>query len=262
MDDEDDDEHDGYGDHDQSEAESLRGGDRAEPKHEQGDHDDGEDAAQVIHRILRLLHVRRHHPQDEDQCDDRWDDSDEEDRSPPEVLEERSGDDRADHRAATAHTGPQCDRLDACGARAPQGRDQCQGRGVGHTGGDASEDAPEDEDVRIGCPGGNETRGDGEQHAEAEHQFAAVAISEGSEVEDAHRQSQGAADGNEVELRLTGAEGTADIREGDVGDSEIDVGHERPEDEGTQDEPSPRWGTRGYRWSRHARPSRVEQPRQ
>ena len=71
---------------------------------------------------------------------------------------------------------------------------------------------------------------------EQQHHLAPVAVAERAEVEDRGRQPERVADGDQVERRLAGAEGLADVGQGDVGDRQVEVGDRRDEDQRREDE--------------------------
>ena len=57
-------------------------------EHERGDEHDRQDAAEVVDRVGRLVHVAGHEPKRHHERDDRQRQRDEEHRAPPEVLEQ------------------------------------------------------------------------------------------------------------------------------------------------------------------------------
>jgi len=63
-----------------------------------------------------------------------------------------------------------------------------------------------------------------------------VGVAEGAEVEDRGGEPERVADGDEVEAGLAGVEGLADVRQGDVGDGEVEVGDRGDGDQRREDE--------------------------
>ena len=175
--------------------------------------------------------MRRDVDEDEDEGQHGRRNGDEEDRAPPERLQKGTGDDRADNRATAAQARPQRDSAHACLTRSPQCRDQRERGRVGETRGHAREDPPSDEDVDRRSPSRDSARRQRERHAEEEHELAAIAVTERPEVEHRHRQAQGAADRDEVDLSLASIEGLADIGEGDIRHAQIEIGDDRREDQ-------------------------------
>ena len=132
----------------------------------------------------------------------------------------------ADHRAIErVRAGP-----------GPQGGDQREGRRVGHAGGHAAEDPGDDQDLDRRGERREEAGRDRQQHAEDEHQLAAVAVAEGAEPEDRRRQPERVADRHQVERGLRRVERLADGGQGDVRDRQVQVGDGRDQDQREQDE--------------------------
>ena len=91
----------------------ARHGREVDPEDERPDQDDREDAAEVVHRLGRLVHVRGHELERHDEGDADERQRHEEHRAPPELLEQRAGDERAERRDAAAERRPERDRLGA-----------------------------------------------------------------------------------------------------------------------------------------------------
>ena len=100
---------------------------------QRADEDDGQDATEVVDRFGRLVDVARHEADRHDQGDDGERQRDEEDRAPPELLEQDPGDQRPERRDRAADRRPQRDRPRPRRAR-PQRGDQRQRGRVGHAG--------------------------------------------------------------------------------------------------------------------------------
>ena len=108
--------------------------------------------------------------------------------------------------------------------------------GIGHPGGDAAEQAGGEEDAVGGRQPGQQRGRDREPHAEQQHRLAPVAVAERAQVEDRGGEPERVADRDQVERRLAGAEGLADVRQGDVGDGEVEVGDGGDQDQRREDE--------------------------
>ena len=174
---------------------------------------------------------------------DRDGHGDEEHRTPPEVIQQHTGDQRAYGRACRTDGRPQRDRLGA-GGTTPEGSDQRERRGVAHAAGDATEDAGADQEVGARCPRREAREGYRQDRTEEQHLLAAVAVTDRAEIQDGGRESQAVADGDEVQLGLRGVEIPTDRRQRDIGDGEVQVGHCRSQDQGDQNQRSVRWPTR------------------
>ena len=96
--------------------------------------------------------------------------------------------------------------------------------------------AGDEEDAVGGGEAGQQRGRDREPHAEQQHHLAPVAVAERAEVEDRGRQPERVADGDQVERRLAGVEGLADVGQGDVGDRQVEVGDRRDQDQRREDE--------------------------
>ena len=88
------------------------------------------------------------------------------------------------------------------------------------------------EDRQGRRPRRRDRRGDGQRGAEHQHHLAAVAVAEGTEPQHRRGQAERVADGDDVEPRLGGVEGGADVGEGHVGHREVQVGDGGDEDQG------------------------------
>ena len=104
-------------------------------------------------------------------------------------------------------------------------------------GGDAAEHAGDEEDLVGGGEAGEQRGRDRQRHAQQQHHLAPVAVAERAEVEDRGGEPERVADGDQVERRLAGVEGLADVRQGDVGDREVEVGDRGDQDQRREDEP-------------------------
>ena len=209
--------------------------DGADPQDEGADHHDRHDPAQVVHGLGGLIDVRRDDGQHEDEGNDGRGHSDEEYAPPPEGFQERSGDHGADDRSTATQPRPQGNRSHARATWSPQCRDEGQRRGIGKSRGNAREDAPADEDFRRRRPRGDRTGRQRQEHAEQEQALAPVPITERPEIEHRHRQAEGASDRHQVELCLTRGERLADIGQGHIGHTEIQIGHNRGQDQSGED---------------------------
>ena len=81
-------------------------GGEVDAEDQRADHQRGEHTAEVVDRVGRLVHVAGDELQGHDQRHDRERQRDEEHRAPPEVLEERARDQRAERRDAAADRRP------------------------------------------------------------------------------------------------------------------------------------------------------------
>ena len=181
----------------------------------------------------------RHH---ERHADERQ--RDEEDRPPPEVLQQGAGDEWPESGNAPADGGPQRDRLRSLRPR-PQRRDQGERRRVGHACREPSEDPCAEEDLIRRRPRGQQARRDRQRHPQEEHQLAPVAVSQRAEVEDPRRQTERVANGDQVEHRLRGVERLGDVGQRDVGDGEVEVGDPSHQDQSDENEPGATRSGRG-----------------
>ena len=163
---------------------------------------------------------------------------DEEDRAPPEVLQQPAGDQRTQRRDGSAEGGPQGDRLGPPGP-GPQSGDQSQRGRVGHAGREPAEDPGHHQHVVGPGVGGEQAGGHRQQGAEHHQQLAAVPVTDGSQVEHGRGQAQRVADRDQVEAGLGGVERVADRRQGDVGHRQVEVGDPGHQDQGAEHQGSP-----------------------
>ena len=133
------------------------------------------------------------------------------------MLEQGAGDQRPERGDRAAERRPQRDRL-----RPARPRPQC---------GDQGERRRETPCPRPRPPRtraaksrtsrrerGQQTRGDREPASQQQHHLAPVAVAQRAEVEHRRGEAERVADRDQVEPRLPGVEGLADVRQGDVGD--------------------------------------------
>ena len=221
-------------------------GRQVDRQHQRRHHRDREDAAEVVDRLGRLVDVGGDQLPGEEEGDRRQRRADDEDRAPLEPFQQRPGDQWAERRDAAAERRPERDRLGPL-LPGPQRRDQRQRRRVGHAGGDAAEHAGEEEHLGGGGEGGEDRERDGQRHAEQQQRLAPVAVADRAEVEDGGGEAERVADRDQVDHRLAGVEGLADVRQGDVGDGEVEVGDPGDQDQRPKDEPGALGGARSHR---------------
>ena len=209
-----------------------------DPEDQRPDEDDREDAPQVVHGIGRLVDVARNVDDRHQQGDADERKRDEEDRSPPELLQERARDQRPERGDAAADRGPERDRLRAC-RPCPERRDQSEGRRVGHAGREAAEETGGEEHLVRGRVRRQERRRHGQDHAQHEQELPSVAVPDRAQPEHRRREAERVADRDQVQRRLGRVERLADRGQGDVGDRQVQVGDRRHQDERDEDEPRP-----------------------
>lgn len=209
-------------------------GGEVDRQNESRDHEDGQDAAEVVHRFGRLVGVRGDEHQRHDQRDHGEGQGDQEHRPPVEVFEQRARDHRPEHGDASAEGRPQCDRLRP--RPRPQGGDQRQGGRVGHAGRESPDDPGHHEDGVIGRVRGEQAGGDGEGDAEEQQQLAPVTVADRTQIEHRCGQAEGVPHGDQVQCGLGRVEGLPDRGQGHVGHRQVQVGHRRNDDQGRQDE--------------------------
>ena len=167
------------------------------------------------------------------------------------MLEEEAGDERPQRRDRATERRPQRDRPGPAGS-GPQRGDEGERRRIGHAGRHAADDPGDDQDLDRRGERGEETGRDRQQHAQDEHQLAAVAVTQRAEPQHRRRQTERVADGHEIERGLRGAERRADVGQGDVRHGQVQVGDRRDQDQREEDEagrsPAP------------GRPMRAERP--
>ena len=188
--------------------------------------------------LCRLVHVARNERDGQEQRHGCEGERDEEHRAPPEVLEQRAGDERTERGDRTPERRPERDRAGPT-RTGPERRDQCERRRERHPRGDAAEQACEEQDLDRGRVGGEQACRNRETDAEDEHHLAAVAVAERTEPEDRSGQAERVADRDEVEAGLSGVEVLADLGQGDVGHGEVQVRDRGDEDEREQHEALP-----------------------
>ena len=93
--------------------------------------------------------------------------------------------------------------------------------------------------VSVGAQAARMHAGIDEPDAEDEHELAAVAVAERTEVEHRGGKAQRVADGDEVERGLRGVERLPDVGQRDVGDRQVQVGDRRHQDQRDEDDPGP-----------------------
>jgi hypothetical protein len=173
--------------------------------------------------------------QSEDQRHNRERQRDQEDRPPPEVLEQQAREQRPERRDGTPDPRPQRDRRRPLGA-APERGDQRQGRGVGHPRGQpAAEPGDEQHRVARGVRG-EQREGDRQRRPEDQHDLASVPVAERAEPQHGGREPERIAHGDQVQRRLGRVERRPDRWQGDVGDREVQVGDRRDQDQGGEHE--------------------------
>jgi hypothetical protein len=154
-----------------------------DPEDQRPDHDDRENAPEVVDRVRRLVDVARHEDDRHQQGDPHERKRDEEDRSPPELLQEAPRDERPERGDAAADRGPERDRPRAARAR-PKRRDQRKRGGVSHAGGEPADQARDEENLVRRRIRGQEAGRDGQDHAQHEQQLAPVAVADRTQPED------------------------------------------------------------------------------
>ena len=188
------------------------------------DEGDGEDAPEVVDALGRLVDVGRDEEPGHEHGDDGQRQRDEEDRAPPEVLEQEPGDQRPERGDAAADGRPECDRSRAARAR-PERGDQRQRRGVGHAGREPAQDPREEEHGVRRRVRGEQAGRDRQHHPEHEQELAPVPVADRAQVEDGRGQPERVAHGDEVECGLGGVERAPDRGQRDVRDGQVEVRH-------------------------------------
>jgi hypothetical protein len=107
---------DGDAGHDRHDLTRARYGREVDPDDERAHEEHGQDTAEVVDRLRALVHVRRHELPGEQQRDDGEGQREQEDRAPPEVLEQEAGQQRPQRGDGRTDAGPQRDGLGAAGA--------------------------------------------------------------------------------------------------------------------------------------------------
>ena len=222
----------------------VRNGREIDGQDERPDERHRQDAAEVVHRLGRLVDVTRHEDErhHERHADQRQ--RDQEDRSPPEVLEQGAGDQRPESSDPAADCRPERDRLRSPRPR-PQRRDQGERRRVGHACREPSEHPCAEEDFVRRRPRGQQAGRDRQRHPQEEHQLAPVAVSERAEVENRRGETERVADRDQVEHGLRRVERLGDVGQRDVGDRQVEVGDRSHQDQRDENEPGARRSCRG-----------------
>ena len=199
---------------------------------------DREDAAEVVDRLGRLVHVARHELHRHHERDHRERQREQEHRAPPEVLEQDPRAQRPERGDRAADRRPQRDRLRPRRAR-PERRDQRERRRVRHAGGEAAEDPgarsarPRSAPRRRGSPPGSSAASRGR---------AAACARSGRRP----RRSRGPRRRARASSRprsgsarsATTSKCCADRRQRDVGDREAEVRDGGDGDQRAEDEPA------------------------
>ena len=208
----------------------VRDGREVDRQDQRRNQHDREDAAEVVDWIGRLVDVARDEEEGQHERHRGERQRQQEDRPPPEVLQEQAGEQRAERGDGAAEPRPERDRLRSP-RPGPERGDQGERGRVGHACSEASQEAGDEEDFVARRPGGEAGRGDRERRAEEQHQLAPVAVAESAEVEHRRGETERVADCDQVERRLRGVERLADRGQGDVGDSQVQVGDRRDQDQ-------------------------------
>ena len=192
---------------------------------------------EVVDRIRRLVHVSRHEPHRQDEGHDGQGQREEEDRPPPEVLEQQTGEQRTEGGDRATQRRPERDRLGACRPR-PERRDQREGRRVRHAGREPAEESGDEQDPVGRGVRGEQARRDRERRADDQHELAPVPVPQRTEVEHRCGEAERIAHGDQVQGRLRRVERRADRRQRDVGDGQVQVRDRRDQDQREQDQPA------------------------
>ena len=118
---------------------------------QRADEHDREHAAEVVDRLGRLVHVARHEHERHHERDHRQRHGEQEHRSPPEVLEQDPGAERAERGDRAAGGRPERDRPRPRRPR-PERRDQRERRRVGHAGRQPAEHPRAEQHVDRSAP--------------------------------------------------------------------------------------------------------------
>ena len=207
---------------------------------DQADH--GEQHAEHVDpagpRVTRLGDQQRH--QDHAGNDHRH--VDQEDRAPPEVLQQRAAEDRADRHGETDRTGPDPDGPTTLARVEDVGDDRQRHRHDGRAA-DPHQGAGRDELAgALGVRG--EQRRQAEQH-QTDHQeaLAAGAVAEHPEGEQQPGEDQRVGVDGPLQLALAGAEAVHRVgqrAQGDVEDRVVEDDHEEADHQHPEDRPPPR----------------------
>ena len=178
-------------------------------------------------------------PGQEDDADHEGEDvereGDEVDGAPPVVLEHPPADEGADCSDAAADAGPQGDCLHL-GAATEKRADERQGGREEERGGQPAQEPAQREELGARRPSSHHRGRDGEDATEDEHELAAVAVADRTQIQDRRCEAEREGIGDVRELVLAGPEVAADGWQGDAGDSEIDIRDDGAGDEREQNE--------------------------
>ena len=212
-----------------------------------------------------LVHVARH---ERDRGDERHHgerQGHQEDRAPPEVLEQRARSQRAECGDRPAERRPQGDRARATRSR-PQRRDEGEGGRVGHAGRHSTEQPREEQHLVARRERGEDRCRDRQGDAEHEHRLAPVPVAERAEVEHGRGEPERVPHRDQVEGGLRRAERLADRRQSHVRDREVQVRHRGDQDEREEHQPPAgrgircHVGARGSSSAGHRPPVRSVRP--
>ena len=192
---------------------------------------------------VRLVHVARHVHHGRHERDHGERQRDQEDRAPPELLEQRAGDDRPEGGDRAPDARPQRDRLRPA-RPGPQGRDQRERGRVGHARREPAEQARAEEHLLGRRPRREEGGRNRNRRADDQEELASVAIADRAEIEHRGGEAERVADCDQVERGLAGVELGGDRRQGDVRHRQVQVRDRGDEDERDEDETR---AVRGFR---------------
>ena len=228
-------------------------------EHQRRHQQDREDAAEVVDRVARLVHVRGHEAVGHVERHQGEGERDEEDRAPLEAGEQGAREQRAERRDRAAEGRPQ--RYRARARRpGPERGDQGERGGVGHPRRKAADQARAEQHLDRGRERGHQRGRDRQRRAQQQHQLAPVAIAQRAEVEHRGGQPERVADRHEVERGLARVERLADVRQRHVGHGEVQVRHRRHQDERDKHELRPCRHGRCLRCGRHRGHARPAPP--
>ncbi|SQA22366.1 Uncharacterised protein [Streptomyces griseus] len=165
-------------------------------------------------------------------------DVDQEDRAPPEVLDQEAADDRPGGGSDRGDRGPHADGerpLPAVGEDLAQDR---QRGGHDHRAADTEQGPGRDEDGR-GVGGRGERGGDAEQRVpEQEHPASADPVTQCAEEDEQRGADEGVGVDDPQEGRAAGAQILGDGRNGDVEHGRVECDHQETEAEDHEDDPA------------------------
>ena len=232
-------ERDAGGERDQPEPERERAAVRhrreVDRQHERRDEQHGQDAAEVVDRVGRLVHVRG------DQLD-RQHQRDQRERHVARKTEPQSkcSSSAPDISGPSAEIAPPMPDHSAI-ARVRPGPDHSAVISASVVGKARPAATPPSSRAANSTPSdgakpASRQAGIASAGAEHEHQLAPVAVADRAEVEHRGGEPERVADGDEVQPRLPGVEVLRDVRQRDVRDREVEVGDGRDEDQRGEDE--------------------------